>query len=483
MAQLTPVDANFLHVEGGGTVTHIGGLGILDPSRCPGGRLRREDLVELVRERAHLAKPLRQKLVEVPLGLDLPYWMDDPDFDPDLHVHEVALPRPGDALQLANEVARLHETPLDRRRPLWELYLVQGLQGGQAAIYAKVHHAAVDGVLAAETLAALLDMEPDATIAAAPERAVERAPERLAMVGTGLLRHFTYPLRSARSMARTVPHLRELPLVGQLPGMEWISRTVGTVARKDPDGLPPRPRMAAPPTPFNRPISAHRRLAYGSLPLDEVKRVSKVLGGSVNDVIMALCATALRRWLEDRGTLPDEPLIAAVPVSLRQGKGGTGNELSIMLAPLATEIADPAERFTAVRDAMRTAKRRFVSHSGTWLRDMSGLLPASIAGPTTRGLIRTARPRPLNLIVSNVPGPQFPLYVRGARVLAYYPVSVISDITGGLNITVFSYDGHVDVGVIACRDLVPDVWTVMSHLADALDELGKLADANLPEAG
>jgi len=479
MAQLTPVDANFLHVEGGTTVAHIGGLGILDASGCPGGRLRLEDLVGLIRERAHLAKPLRQKLAGVPLGLDLPYWMDDPDFDPALHVHEVALPEPGDEAQLAEEVARLHETPLDRRRPLWELYLVQGLQDGKTAIYAKVHHAAVDGVLAAETLAALLDVAPDTTPTTPAPGPAETAPDRLTMLGNSLVRSLTYPVRSARSMARTVPYLSDLPMVGQLPGMDRFSRAVMSIARPDAGRLPAQRRMSAPPTPFNRPISAHRRLAYGSLPLDEVKRVGKVLGGSVNDVIMALCATALRRWLEDHHALPAEPLVAAVPVSLRQGgkEGERGNELSVMLAPLATEVADPAERFAAVRDAMHTAKRRFVSHSGTWLRDMSGLLPAPIAGLTTRGLIRTTRPRPINLIISNVPGPQFPLYIRGARVLAYYPVSVISDLTGGLNITVFSYDGRVDVGVIACRDTVPDVWSVMSHLADALDELSKLAAA------
>ncbi len=475
MAQLTAVDANFLHVEGGATVAHIGGLGILDTEHCEGGRLTVADVVELVRERAHLAKPLRQRLAGVPLGLDLPYWEDDPDFDPAGHVVEVALPNPGDEEQLADEVARLHETPLDRRRPLWELYLIQGLRGGRAALYAKVHHAAVDGVLAAETLAALLDIGPEPAPAPAAGHAVETAPDALTMLGTGLVKHLTYPLRSARSMARTVPYLRDLPLVGQMPGMNRISRAVETMTGRDTTGLPPMPRMAAPPTPFNGPISAHRRLAYGSLSLDDVKRVGKVLGGSVNDVVMALCATALRRWLDDRAALPDRPLVAAIPVSVRRSGADGCNQLSVMMAPLATDVADPAQRFEAVRLAMRAVKRRFVSHSGTWLREMSALLPAPIAGPATRRLARLA-PRPINLIVSNVPGPQFPLYLRGARVLAYYPVSVISDVTGGLNITVFSYDGHVDVGVVACRDMVPDAWVIMRHLEDALEELMKLAE-------
>jgi WS/DGAT/MGAT family acyltransferase len=480
MTQLTTVDATFLNVEGGRTVAHIGGLGILDTSACPGGRLGLADMVELVRERAHLAKPLRQRLVEVPLGIDRPYWTDDPDFDPAGHVQEIELPPPGNDRQLADAIAGLHERPLDRRRPLWEMCMIHGLAEGRSALYAKIHHAAIDGVLAAETLAALLDLSPEPRALPACTDAPVEAPGTLRMLGAGLVKNLTHPFRSAQSLVRLAPYLDEIPGLGSAPGMGRASRALQTLMRRDTRNLPDMPRLSAPATPFNGAISGRHVFAYGSLPLEDVKQVRRALGGSINDVVMALCATALRRWLEDHGALPDEPLIAAVPVSLRQGGSCQGsNQLSLMVTPLATHVADPAERFEAVRTAMRAVKRRFVASSGSWVQEVSGMIPAPIAGLATRTVLQLAPNsllRAVNLIVSNVPGPQLPLYLRGARVLAYYPVSVISDVSGGLNITVFSYDGHIDVGLTACPEMVPDVWNLMVYLADALDELKKLAE-------
>jgi diacylglycerol O-acyltransferase len=482
MSQLTAMDANFLNIEGGTLVAHIGGLGILDTSSCPGGRLTRGDMVELVRERAHLAKPIRQRLAEVPFGIDRPYWIDDPHFDPAGHIREVALPYPGDEQQLGDEIARLHETPLDRRRPLWELYLVQGLAGGLTAIYVKVHHAAIDGVLAAETLAALLDLSPEPRDLPAPQDELQRAPGSLTMLRTGLLKNVTHPIRSTRALVRTATHLDQIPGLGQYPGMDWVSRALQTVMRVETNGRPRVPRLSAPPTPFNGTISARRRFAYGSLPLEEIKFVRKYLGGSVNDVVMALCASALRRWLIEHDALPDQPLVAAVPVSLRQNPGETcetgGNRLAAMIAPLATHVADHRERFDAVREGMRVVKRRFVASSGGWLHELSHLVPAPIAGVATRMAMQFVPQsilRSTNLVMSNVPGPQIPLYIRGAKVLGYYPVSVISDVTGGLNITVFSYNGNIDVGIVACPDMVPDVWKMIDYMGEALDELKTLA--------
>jgi WS/DGAT/MGAT family acyltransferase len=483
MSQLTAVDTNFLNVESDRTVAHIGGLGIVDPTRCPGGVLTREAVVELVRQRAHLAKPLRRKLSAAPLGLDRPYWIEDSDFDPSWHVHEVGLPAPGTDLQLAQEIARLHERPLDRRRPLWELYLVQGLEDGRAALFTKVHHAAVDGVLAAELLTALLDLspEPPAVPAPVPEDAeTERPPDALQMVRTGLAKAALHPFRSARALVRAAPYLDQIPVVGQSPGAERISRAVHALLRRD---CPPRlPRLIPPRTPFDGPIGARRSFAYGSLPLNDVTRIRRALGVSVNDIVMAMSATALRRWLLKRDALPDEPLVAAVPVSLRKG-GGTGceaNRLSAMIAPLATHIHDPAERFDAVRTAMRTVKRRFVSASaGNWFEELSSMVPGAFSGVATQIALRAAPAfvQPVNLMISNVPGPQLPLYICGARVLAYHPASVISDLTGGVNITVFTYDGSLDVGIIACPDLVPDVWELIDYLRDGLEELKILAAA------
>ncbi|WP_433463742.1 WS/DGAT/MGAT family O-acyltransferase [Spirillospora sp. CA-128828] len=480
MSQLTTVDATFLHAENGTTHAHIAGLGIVDAGTCPGGRLTVPLVAELIRNRAHLApRPLRQRLVQVPLGLDNPYWEDDPDFEPERHISEFGLPEPGTDRQLADLVAMLHEQPLDRSRPLWEMVLIQGLAGGLTAVYVKVHHAAIDGVMAAETLAALLDLSPEPRDLPADEAAPARAPGTASMLGTGLLRAATHPVRSAMSAARTAPYLDEIPGLSSIPGVGLVSSMVqGALRRPE---LPRAPRVSAPPTPFNHPIGRRRSVACGELPLAEIKEIRRALGGSVNDVVMALCATALRQWLDKRGDLPDRPLVAAVPVSLRRRADAAaepGNQVSIMTAPLATHVPDPAERYTSVRRDMDVAKRRFTGSSGGWVRDMSELLPVPIAGAVTRLALQAAPAvslRPVNLVISNVPGPQFPLYLCGAKVLGYYPISVITDVSGGLNITVFSYDGKVDVGIVACRDLVPDPSEIVDHLVDALDELKSLS--------
>lgn len=475
MSQLTTVDATFLNAETGTVHPHIAGLGVVDAAACPGGGLTVEMMAGLVRERAHLAaKPLRRRLAQVPLRLDRPYWEDDPDFAPERHIREIGLPAPGNGRQLADAVAMLHETPLDRSRPLWEMVLIQGLEGGRTGVYVKAHHAAIDGVMAAETLGALLDLSPEPRELPADDGEPARAPGPFSMVGTGLLKAAAHPLRTALSVARTAPYLDEIPGVAALPGVGLVSQVVHGALRRE--EVPRAPRVAAPPTPFNLPVGRRRAVAFGEVPLAEVKQIRAALGGSVNDVVMALCATALRGWLDKRGELPDGPLVAGVPVSLRKDglEDEGGNQVSLMTAPLATHLADPAERYAAVRADLDLAKRRFAASSGSWVRELSGLLPAAIAGPVTR-LAMQAPLRPFNLIVSNVPGPQFPLYLCGAKVLGYHPISVVSDLTGGLNITVFSYDGTVDVGVVACRDLIPDPSEIIDHLADAVDELKALS--------
>lgn len=479
MSQLTTVDATFLHAETDTTHAHIAGLGLVDAGTCPGGRLTVPLVAELIRERAHLAaRPLRQRLVQVPFGLDNPYWEDDPDFEPERHISEIGLPAPGTARQLADIVGMLHEQPLDLARPLWELVLIQGLQGGLTAVYVKVHHAAVDGVMAAETLAALLDLSPEPREVPADESAPACAPSMIDMVGTGLLRAALHPVRSAVSLARTAPYLDEIPGLGAVPGVGLVASALQGALRRP--GSPKPPRTSAPPTPFNLPIGRRRSVAFGELPLAEIKEVRRGLGGSVNDVVMAVCATALRQWLDKRGDLPDRPLVAAVPVSLRRGAAVAepGNQLSLMTAPLATHIPDPADRYAAVRRDMDVAKRRFTRSSGAWVRDMSGVLPAPLTAAVTKLALQAAPAlslRPVNLMISNVPGPQFPLYLRGAKVLGYYPISVVTDVSGGLNITVFSYDGKVNIGIVACRDLVPDPSEIVDHLVDALDELKALS--------
>jgi WS/DGAT/MGAT family acyltransferase len=233
---------------------------------------------------------------------------------------------------------------------------------------------------------------------------------------------------------------------------------------------------------LNGPITAHRRFAFGSLPLAEVKKVKNAFAMTVNDVVMALCTSVLRRWLLDHDGLPEMPIVVAVPVSVRgeDRSGDNGNLISVMLAELPTHLAEPAERLAAVNAAMAEAKSQFEAVPATILQDLSAAIPTALNGLAARALFQIAGRGgglPFNLFVSNVPGPQLPLYIGGARVLAVHPVSAVTDITGALNITLFSYDGALDFGFIACRELVPDVWNLVGYARDALDELLELASA------
>lgn len=477
MSQLTALDAQFLHFETPTTAAHLAGVAVLDPSCAPSGAVTRESLAALLRARMHLSPALSMRLTEVPFGLDHPYWTPYPDFDLGHHLFETTLPAPGGDRQLADEVARLHARHLDRARPLWEMHLIKGLSGGRVAVYTKVHHAAIDGVSGAETLATLLDLSPEPRAVEPPTPATEEAPGLTAMLAGAAVHTATHPARALRSLARMACDLDAIPLLSALPG----SRLIADAARRATGDRRPRselPSLTAPHTPMDGPITAERRLAYGSVPLKDVKQVARANGLSVNDVVMALCASALRAWLDERGALPDRPLIAAVPVAVRTpgSHDRVGNRLSAMITPLATDVADPAERLRAVGAAMHAAKRRFATAPASWLHELCSVLPAPLTALATPAVFRLASLAfpPVNLIVSNVPGPQFPLYLGGGRVLSYYPVSVLSDITGGVNITCFSYDGALDFGVLTCPDLVGDGWDLMGHLHAAMDELLRL---------
>ncbi|WP_067171584.1 WS/DGAT/MGAT family O-acyltransferase [Microtetraspora niveoalba] len=472
--QLSALDAQFLNFETSANLAHIAGLAVLDPSTAPGGEVTREALVELIRERAHLAPPLRRRLVQVPFRLDHPYWVEDREIDFDYHVREIALPRPGDDHQLGEQVARLHGRRLDRRRPLWELYIIHGLSGGRVAVYTKVHHSAIDGVTGAEVLAALMDLGPEPRREAPPtESEPDTPPDTVEMIARGVGRVLENPGAAMRFLAGVVPRLDEIPVVSQIPGAGLVSRVVRGIGAEP---LPGLPRMTVPRTPFSGPVSPHRRFAFGTLPLADVKRVKNAFGVTVNDVVLSMCATALRRWLVQRDELPREPLVAGIPISSRgltEGGDIPANEVVLAMTTLPTDVADPGERLRGVSRSMKTVKDRYAAAPATWLLEFSEAMPAALSGLADRAAFRIAsRTAPaMNLMVSNVPGPQFPLYMCGARLLAHYPVSVITDVSGGINITVFSYDGSLDVGIVVDRDMVPDVWDFIDYLRDALDEL------------
>jgi WS/DGAT/MGAT family acyltransferase len=479
MRRLSPLDAQFLNVESPTTVAHVGSLILVDPSTAPRGRWDLETVRSVLEPRLHLAPALRQRLAELPLGLGRPYWVEEPGFDIEFHLRELALPAPGSREQLAEQVARIHARPLDRSRPLWEGYVITGLEGGKAAYYSKIHHAAIDGVSGAEILETILDItpEPREIASGASEQAPQRPPSRLALLGRGITGLAIDPLEALRTAPRSLAYVDEVPGATNFPGVHLLSDAAGLVLRLlggADDSLDHR-GLRAPRTPFNGQITAHRRFSFGSVPLAEVKRVKDHFGMTVNDVVLALAAGALRRWLLDHDALPGVPLVVAVPVSVRgpDRPGEAGNQVSVMMAELPTQLADPRERLLATQASMSEAKRHFETVPISVLEDLSALIPAALSGSAARALFRLATVRGVlfNLFVSNVPGPQVPLYVAGAKVEGLFPVSAVSDMSGGLNITLFSYNGSLDFGLVACREMVPDIWSLMTYIQDAMAEL------------
>jgi diacylglycerol O-acyltransferase / wax synthase len=481
MRQLTSLDAQFLAVESARTYGHVGGLAVYDPATAPGGDLTIPDICRLVGERIHMLPPFRWRLVGVPLGLDHPYWVEDPDFDLDFHVRESAVPPPGDDRRVAETVARIFARPLDRTRPLWELYLIHGLQGGRVALLTKLHHSVVDGVSGNEILAVLLDPSPEGRELPPREDGGtgERVPGELEMLGRGLLGLPLQPLRALRSAPTALSNLTELPGANAFPGVPRITRGVAAARRRlglehaDPAIL--EATTARPPRlSFNRRISGHRRFSFGQLSLDTVKAIKNEAGVTVNDVVVALCAGTLRGWLKERDELPRQPLVAMVPVSVRteQQAGTFGNRVSMMIVPIATDEADPKRRLKRTHELLLGAKTRHKAVPANLLTDATSFIPpavASLAARTTMEVMGRTRP-PVNLVISNVPGPRSPLFLAGAKLEAHYPVSVVVDGVG-LNITVMSYLDHLDFGLVADRDQVDDLWTLMDRLTRSLEEL------------
>jgi diacylglycerol O-acyltransferase len=486
MKQLSGLDAQFLAMETGAVFGHVASVCVLDPSTAS-EPFTLEHLTKAIEARLPLVPLLRQRLVEVPMGLDHPYWIGDPDFDIEFHVRELALPTPGNARQLSEQVARLHARPLDRSRPLWEVYLIQGLPQGRVAVYSKIHHAAVDGVSGSDILSALLDLSPEGR----PEPVEttefhgEQPPGWLGL----LTRSAGSALRQPRHAVEVVGELASSSLAlaglagnviggvaGGLTGslargpLGWLVQGDGSRT-----GVLPGIPLRAPRTPFNAPVTSHRRWSPATIPLAEVKQVRRGTSLTVNDVVLALCTGALRRWLMDHDALPDVPLVSAVPVSVRtrDQRGALGNQVSLMFAALPTHLPTSAERLAATHEAMAAAKDQHGALPASLLADVTQFAMPVLANQAWRLSARLRlfeRVAPFNLIISNVPGPPVSLYLAGAELEAYYPVSAISD-GNGLNITVMSYRGNLFFGLVSCRELVPDLDAMAGYLRAELDEM------------
>jgi diacylglycerol O-acyltransferase len=462
MQRLTGLDAAFLALETPSTHMHVMATMVLDPSDVPGG-FTVETMRKLIAERLPRLEPFRRRVVEVPFGVHHPVWVEDPDFDLDYHVRRAALPAPGGLDEIAELTAEIAGRPLDRRRPLWELWVVEGLERGYVGVIAKMHHAAIDGVMGVDLMTEIFDLErhPEPKLPPEHESAPERVPsdaELLVGAVTSIARQPLLAYRAVRNLTRSavrvVQRLRSEPVSAGVP-------------------------LTAPPSALNGILTPHRRVAFTSVPLADVKEVKQAFGVTVNDVVLAVCAGALRRYLEMRGQLPDKALLAAIPASVRtqDERGVMGNRVSAMFATLATQLDDPIDRLFAARDVMSGAKQVHEDIGGNTLHEW-----AEVAAPMlfSRGmrlyerLLEGRHPPIINLIVSNVPGPTFPLYCAGARLVSLFPLGPLLAGTG-LNITVLSYLDSVGFGLIGCREIVPNIDAIAAAAPDALAELLKAA--------
>ncbi|MEY2434052.1 MAG: diacylglycerol O-acyltransferase / wax synthase [Acidimicrobiaceae bacterium] len=494
MKQLSGLDASFLYMETPSQFGHVSSLSIFekpdDPNHDPFTAWRAQ-----IEKRLHTLEPLRRRLRNVPMNLDHPFWIDDPDFDLDFHVRNTAVPPPGSDQQLADLVARIIGRPLDRTRPLWETYVVEGLPDDRFAILTKVHHATIDGASGAELLTMMLDQTPEGDDVPPPEEKWNPAPnpsdaEVLARAGANLAR------KPARAILLTTRVIREFGKSTRNPALVAAANQVrgglrgplGAVLNLGRDRTPegetkgPLPSISAPRTPFNAPITAHRRFAFRSTSLDSVKGIKNALGATVNDVVMAVCAGGLRTWLEDHDALPDGPLNAMIPVSIRTGEETErwSNRVSGIFAELPTDEPDPVKRVQRVHDAMNNAKELFDALPADALTDFAQFPPPAVFARAMRLSTRLmTRNSPINLVISNVPGPRQPLYAAGSTLLHYYPVSTIVD-GQGLNVTVQSYLDSLDFGLVSCRELVPDLWDMLDAILNDLAALGKATGVDVP---
>jgi diacylglycerol O-acyltransferase / wax synthase len=466
MERLSGLDASFLYFETPSMHMHVAMTAIFDPSTMEGG-YEFGKIKDFISSRLHLVPPFRRRVVEVPFRLNHPIWVEDPDFDLDYHIRRIGAPAPGGHRELAEMAAQIASTPLDRSRPLWELYVVEGLADGNIGVVTKMHHCAVDGVSGAELMVNLFDLTPEGRELDPPE---PRTPEPIPS---------DYQLVQHAVASRARRSLGILPLLGTT--VRTASRLVSR--HRDPDAVVGAVPLTAPPTPWNMAITPHRRMSFTRVKLDDIKTIKNAVGCTVNDVVLGLMGGTLRRYLEKHDAFPaDAPLIAVCPVSVRgdDEKGQMNNKVSAMFTSLATDVDDPIERLKTIHEVTKGAKEDHNVLGANILQDW-----AEHAAPTTFALAArlyssmnlSDRHRPIhNVVISNVPGPPFPLYYAGAQLEYTLPMGPVME-GAGLNITVLSYMDNVDIGFMACRELIPDVWSLVDFVEDSMQELLKAVEA------
>jgi WS/DGAT/MGAT family acyltransferase len=452
--RLSPVDASFLAQEHDASHMHVGAIAIFEGP--PPGY---DEFIEGLESRLHLVPRYRQKLAEPRFEMGRPFWVDDPTFNIDYHVRHTALPKPGSLEQLRHLAGRVFSQRLDRSKPLWELWLVQGLDDNRFALISKTHHAMVDGIAGVDIASVLFDLEPVPREVPPPEepwtprpepsqseliaegvKSIVRTPFRLAGQGIGALQNPGPAVRAARES------------VEALGEVAWA-------------GLNP-----APETPLNVPIGPHRRILWVENELADFKEIKKALGGTVNDVVLTVVTTAIRRWLQSRGVRTEGlELRALVPVSIRSDdqRGGTGNQIAAMRGPLPVYCDDPIECLAIVREEMQGLKESKQALGAEVIAGLQDFAPPTLLAQASRLNFST---RLFNLIVTNVPGPQFPLYLLGRELEQIVPVAFLPE-NHALAIAIMSYNGSLDFGLLGDFDAMPDMDFVAEAIETATAEM------------
>lgn len=458
MERLSGLDASFLYMETPQVQLHVTFVAVVDPSEMPGGYSFAR-MLERVDEKVKRKAAFRRRLVEVPMELHHPLWIEDPDFDVIRHVHHVALPAPGTAVELGAMSGRINAQPLDRTKPLWELWVIEGLEGGKVAILLKFHHAFVDGVSGAALLLHLMDTQPTPPKLGPPDPfEPEPVPKPAEMVVFALRSRLKQPIKFFDLAARSVKVVREVIDQRKDPAHHSVSF------------------FQAPPTHFNQSVSARRNLAFARVELEDIKRIKNAVGCTVNDVVLGIAGGAFRSYFIGRNALPSQPLTAVCPISVRtaEEEDRADNRVSAMWTHLGTHIEDPIERLRAINTVTTGAKAEFRTVGAHLLQDW-----AELAAPTTFSaavrfysrmqVANTHRPIH-NLVLSNVPGPRFPLYFAGARAVAIYPIGPVME-GAGLNLTVMSYLDTVDFSFNVDPTLVPDVWDLANAIPGSVQTM------------
>src|SRR5919112_3467687 len=456
--RLTGLDASFLHLEDASSHMHVAGVMLFEGPPPPYA-----DLLEAFERRLPLVPRCRQRLAFVPLAQGRPKWVDDPHLNLRYHVRSTALPSPGSEHQLKDLAGRVFSQQLDRDKPLWEVWLVEGLEGDRFAMLSKTHHALVDGISGVDIISVLFDTSPEPSAPTDPgERWLPRPlPTPAQLLGEAIVERATIPGELARSVRAVFRGPRMIA-----EGLRDAAVGIGAMAWA---GLNP-----APPTPYNKPIGPHRRYTWVRVRLDDVKRIKNELGGTVNDVVLATISGALGKHLRRRGVNTDGiELKAMVPVSVRADveRGALGNRVAAVMAPLPVWCQEPVARLDIVREELKGLKSGGQAVGAQVPTDLSGFAPSTIMDQASRLM---SRQRFFNLVVTNVPGPQIPLYLAGRRMLDPFPMVPLAK-NQALGIALLSYDGAINFGIVGDFDLMWDLDDFAGDLRESLAELAVAA--------